>query len=646
MSQRNDYTEQEQADQLEALIAARQRGVPISPADETAHLTAQLTRLADNLQPDPAFARRLELQLLQQARQLHATHPPSVSLWERIVRSLDMKRFVYSAAGVAVLAIVVVAAWSLLRPGAENPGAVVDAPSATPESIAQVEATTPTAPPISEDQAGAPETAGGSESAVAPGAPPRGLGGGGGAEAAGSAFYTPFLSATLTLETPLPDNTIGPVYVARPRTLSLDDFRAIADRLGATGEIYFEWYAGSPVTYDASAPANYVYRIFQGDVRVSMFNSTDIYYENLAYLNTLTQPPLPFEQRREIAETFLQERGLLPFPYVVRAGWGYDVQFLLVQDGRPVTNYPFITVTVTPAGQIASIGYRPLTASEQVAEAPLISAEEAWAYIQEHLQDGQLVYNIYPTAPEYYSPQPTTGVAHWERQFAAGQNVVIFSWLQVYRSINNQSAPRLVTDRNLILEGEPGLLEEIADNASQVMRLEGQIVGEPGNLRLQVAAWAPQVDPYDLYLTGTTRGQDGSIYLEIAGGFRILLLNAPADLPLDANVNVYSWGVRAQDGDQCKAVMDWVTLDLLSPVYSEPVAPVGDPYSGIEGVTITQVEMVLQYAYPGEAPYPATRPYSQDDQAHALPTWVFSGVTNKGDAIEFMVPAVATLELP
>lgn len=649
MSAWNDDPEQDEADRLEAWLAAWQGGAPADPTpDNDALLATQLVRLADELQPDPAFARRLELRLLQQARQQHATQPPPVSVWERISRRpvFDLKPLVYSLAGVAVLAVVILAAWSLLRPGDDAPGVVVEAPSATPEAIAQVETMTPITPPDADDALTAAAPAAedrAAESALVPAGPPRGLGGGGGADVA----YAPFLSATLTLAAPLPTDSVGPVVVARPRTLSLDDFRAIADRLGATGAIYFEWYTGSPVAYDASAPGNYVYRIFQGEVRVSMFNSTDIYYENLAYLNTLTQPPLPFEQRRAIAESFLQERGLLTFSYVTRPGWGYDVQFLLLQDGRPVTNYPFITVTVTPAGHISSISYRPLTAAQQVEEVPLITAAAAWAYLQAHLPSGQVVYNIYPTHPTSNTPQPTPGVTHWERPFAAGQNVVIYSWLQIYRPIYGQGAPLLVTDRNLILEGDPGLLEEIANNAGQIVRLEGQIVGEPGQLRLQVAAWSPQTEPYDLYLTGTTRSQAGAIYLEIAGGFRILLLDAPADLPVDAQVSVYSWGVRAENSEQCQAVMDWVTLDLLSPVYdSEPVPAVDDPYTGIEAVTITQVELALQYTYPGEAPYPAGRPYSQDDQAHALPTWLFRGVTNKGDEIEFAIPAVAALELP
>ncbi len=568
-----------------------------------------------------------------------------------------MKRWLYSLLGVAVLAVIVLAAWNLLRPETETPGAApTTGVEVSPEPVAQNETDDQGAHAGAPQHAGTPQPAGDDVAPAVPVGPVPtavpvtvnpaeqaadfyGRGGGGGG--------APLAGATVKLETTLPTDTVGPVYRVAAGNLTLDDMRAFAEKLGLSGEIYLEWYPGAPTDAREISVNQYSFRLFDGQERLAMYGGSDLYYENLAYLNNLNlQAPLPFEQSREVAERFVQEHGLLTLPYEVRAGWGYEVQFMALQEGRRVSNSPILTVVITGNGEVSSLSYRPLTTDERVENANLISAEQAWAYMQEHLVDGWFQYTIYPSDPNYYTPQPTGQKTHWERQFEAGQQVVLYSWLQVYRPTSGQGAPFILSDRNITLAGDGAVLEELAHAAGQSVRLEGQLAGEPGHLTLNVTAWAPQAGPYDLYLNGTTRGQDGQVYLELPGGFRFLIANAPADLPLDTHVGIYSWGVRAENGDQCQAVMDWVSIDLTSTPYIEPaVMPPADPYSGIESITINQVQLALHYTYPGEMPYPATQAYSNDNTPHLLPTWVFSGVTNKGDRIEISIPAVAALGL-
>lgn len=557
-----------------------------------------------------------------------------------------MKRFLYSLSGIAVLAVIVLAAWNLLRPAPETPGAAptdVVEPSLDPvaQNDTDDQIATPGRDVVSPDTPVGPgpvfppATAGVAEQA----SDFYGRGGGGGG--------APFAGATVKLEATLPTESVGPVYRVTSGNLTLDDMRAFADKLGLSGEIYLEWYPGTPTDTRELSVNQYAFRLFDGQERLAMYGGSDLYYENLTYLNSFTQqPPLPFEQSRVIAEQFVQARGLLDMPYEVRQGWGHEVQFVAVKEGRHINNYPILSLTITASGEVSSLSYRPLVADELVEDASLINAAQAWAYVQEHLEDGWFQYTIYPSDPNYYAPQPTGQTTHWERQFEAGQSVVLYSWLQVYRPTSGQGPVYLLSERNIALTGDPALLEELANAAGQNVRLEGQLVGEPGKLSLQVTAWAPQTGPYDLYLNGTTRSEAGQMYLELPGGFRFLIANAPADLPSDTPVGVYSWGVRAENGDQCQAVMDWVSIDLTSTPAIEPaVMPAVDPYSGIESITINQVQLAFHYTYPGEMPYPATQAYSQEGSPHLLPTWVFSGLTNKGDRLEIIIPAVAALGL-
>lgn len=646
MSQRND-AEQQQAEQLEALISAVQHGQTPTLPDETARLAARLTQAAGSLQPDPVFARRLEARLLQQARQTYQLKKTTLPFWETFLRSFEMKRVAYSLAGIAVLAVIVLAAWNLLRPSGNETAQPVAVGSATPASVAAAATPIP-APAV---QPGLPVATEAAVKVAPGGLPIRGQGGGGGDAAA---YYAgPFENATLSLEASLPPDTILPIYRASQNNsgaVDLDALQAFAAQMGVNGPVYYEWAQGFPLRAEEAAPGQiYGYRIFDGVRRVSMYGGTDMVYEDVTLLNFAVQnpTPLPFEQRQALAERFLQERGLLSFAYVVRASYGFDVQFVALQDGRPVNNWPIFTVTVTGDGQIATVYGRNLNGLEKVGDGELLTAEAAWNYIQAHLNDGQISYNIYPIDPAYYSGGQPGQTTHWERAFEPGQDVTVYAWPQVFRPVSGEGAPYIVTERNMVLTGDAATLEAIANSAGQNVRLQGQIGGEPGRLTLNVVSWEAQSGPFDLYLNGTARQENGQTYLEIPGGFRFLLSNAPANLPADQAISVYSWGARAAEGNECQAIIDWLTIDLTNPgVNPSPVDPVAsDPYAGISSVTINAVNLAYHYAYPGEVTFPATQAYSQSD-ANLLPVWYFQGQTNKGDAIEFFLPALSTLGVP
>jgi hypothetical protein len=106
-----------------------------------------------------------------------------------------------------------------------------------------------------------------------------------------------------------------------------------------------------------------------------------------------------------------------------------------------------------------------------------------------------------------------------------------------------------------------------------------------------------------------------------------------------------SWSVRIAD-DGVSAITDWVSFDLMN-AYIDPGVVAEDPFINISGVTINKVDLVYNYLYPYESLNPSTGvPYIANDNSHLVPFWRFSGETNKGDMVEFIIPAPANVELP
>jgi hypothetical protein len=476
---------------------------------------------------------------------------------------------------------------------------------------------------------------------------PRGQGGGGG-------YYYgeggPLSTAELTVNADLPTVDSANVYkLPDPnmpggnRQLLLDTARL----LGIDGPLYFEWYVGLP-TRAADAQQPLTYHIFDGQQRVGSYAAFEMYYENRAIPSEeYNQMPLPFAERARIAEQFLTEKGLLTGAYDIVMGWGHEVQFRTEQDGIALTS-PTLTVQVLPSGEVGNVYMRTFGTPELSETATLRSAESALAYLRENMQDGQLWYNIIPTNPDYYRSMYSQNDAktHWERTALSEGESTIVSWVQVYRAADGSLPPRIVTDRNIVLAADAAMLEEIANATvnGNNLRLTGVIEGEPGSQTMALSAWEPVVNPSELYLNGTYRVADGQSWLELPGGFRIKMNDAPADLPADSPVAVLTYAV-VTDEDGCGAVLDWVYVDLMSqqPYVEEPME---DPYINVSDVTIDTIELAYQFLYPGEFLPSTFQPYSNDQNAHLVPMWRFAGETNKGDLIEMFIPALDSVELP
>jgi hypothetical protein len=684
--------ETEELEEMDQIIRSLHRGGAGPQNDATWRMAQQLVEAAARIQPRPDFARGLRARLLVAANIENKTKKSAMNnsngSW---LRRFTMKRTIYAVAGLAAVAAIAFLVVNLLpeRQGANEQQVAVVATEAVATEVVAAEAVAtkdvapqetstlaPTSPaviaaitpgaqapaetvapeiPVTEPSTGLAE--------VVPSAPSqpspitvggRGGGGGGGDVFGRGGLDSPFVDAQLTLTVPLPDDAVASVYDLPgdgAPTVDLELLRDFAARLGMTGELYFDWYPGLPVDGSADEFGNgpSAYRIFEGSLVVMAYGDGGMSFNDASLNDQYGQAPLPFQERAAVAESYASERGLLDFDYEIHDSWGHEVQFLARVDGRTVTNWPQLAILVAPNREIMSITYRPLSAYQPGGEERLRSAQSAWEYLQEQFQAGQLYYTLISADPAYYAPPAaSTQKINWQREFAPGQEVDINSWIQILRPADGSITPLALTDRNMLLAADAETLEAMAAGVetNNSLHLRGALSGEPGNLVLNVSSWEAIQGPSELYLSGTSRGENGQVFLELPGGFRIHMANPPADLPLDAGMSLSTWGVRPTD-DGCGAITEWLNIDLNYQEYVEPGDPTAhDPYFGITAVTIDEVALVYQNLYPGEAFAYATIPYRADNNFHLVPAWRFSGQTNKGDVIEFIVPAPSSVELP
>ena len=669
--------EQRAAEELDRLIGALQRGQSGPGPREEKQLVQQLLQYAADVQPEQTFTNSLRARLVAQANRKSPEKKGAALLRyiEEWAENLTMKRTIISLAGVTALFAVVLAGWLMFRALSNNandndnvaalPTAAVEAeaesaeqPVPTGESAVNESSTgaeTPEATAALEQPAPEQEVAEVTQDSIVQGIP-RGFGGGGGGGGYGfGEGQGPFTEAEVSLAAELPGQTETMVYQAPAMngaigTLDLAQVQAFAATMGVNGSVYFDWYAGLPVDGqdDGSGNVPTVYRVFEGKRQVTAYLSGEMYYEDTS-LFSLNLPPLPFAERSNIAEQYLLERNLLDFAYQVHPGWGGEVQFLEVIDGQALNNWAKITVNVAGNGQVVSVSIRPLTELSQLQNEAIRPAAEAWQWLQENFQTNNYMFNIIASDPAYYAPSVTSDTkTHWDLEYVVGQEVALNSWIQIFRPVDGSATPRLTNDRGMILVADNDTLESIAQTATNGnnIRLQGVVGGEPNALVLNVTSWEPINGPSDMYLSGTTRLIDGVMHLELPGGFPIEIANAPADLPQDTAISMLSWSVRVAD-DGVSAITDWVMIDLLYNVPVDSGVIVEDPFSNISGVNITTVELVYQYLYPYEAFYPYSQvPLFTNDFSHLVPAWRFTGTTNKGDLVEFIVPALVTVELP
>ena len=474
-------------------------------------------------------------------------------------------------------------------------------------------------------------------------------------------YVDPLAEVEWVLKATLPEEpvTAGVFRLPAPDKRTIAEVRQLATQFGLPGEIYFEVPAGYEVPEDDAAGADFVEQMIEQPftayhsfgVTQTLFASYDDTKAVISYRAwpfpasyEYSDPAnlLPFDQAAPIATAFLTEGGLLDFPYQVVPGYGGEVQFLRLVEGRPVVTptHPELTVYVNTAGQVFSVSYVPQHPLTLLGEYPLLSAPEAWQRIQAGTSEA-FHWNFYPARPQVVEAPPDDLPATWYRTYRVGQQANLYAYLSgVYWPAEGDGPPRIELG-TFWLQATEAELWAIAAHAQDEFIHAWGTVKDISTLRgvLELAGWEVIPVLEDLSFSGAIQQADGQTLLLTDTGQTLLLPDAPADLPDGYRVRVSGSATGPADGPY--PVFEWGSIVALNERSEEGVTgapPVENETLTIRQVVITEVDLVYDYqaaAYMG----------ARDSEGLPLnllpPAWRFTGTTDAGDKIEFIVLAVA-----
>lgn len=668
--------------ELDAFLTAQLQQRPLPAISEELQAEAQLAlalrEMAQAQEPDPIFLSALEAQLATAAsRQTQAKKKPEQAkrpFWTNLIMTIKetftMKRTIYALGGLTAVLVIGVFIWfGLNRPASEpdlvadiGPGAVVETPeTAAPEDTAVPgEAATP-------DQSNLPKLPALGQSGG------MGLGGGGGAGGGDGTvarpaeemavmegdmmivdpfIWNPLADAQYNVTAPFPtDPSAASVYQQNATNLfTIEEIQRYAQLFGLNGPVYTEVFAepvydvpeGEVISIMPWTPPT-LYYVFDGDRQLS-FYETNIYYFDLAASQNYTMEMMPFAQALPIAETFLQERGLLNFPYEARSPWGGDVQFFRIINGY-VNATAEIYVSVSTNGEIMSISYQPFDKLELVGDYPLRPAAEAW---QEVLDEGfDYMRRYWYTYPSPDAIRPEEGIyepaapweelyKYWNRTYNDGDPITLISYPLVYLAVTGDAAPRIMVDQYR-LSGAAADLEALAEYAGQPVRIEGILRGQLPNATIELTGWQPEPNQMWQYMSGAIRFDGTQVLFDADEGETFVVPNPPADLSDGERVNLSGWNIERGEG--AYRVFNWASMDriinweefendFVEPMPYEP----GEEYK-ITDVTIDKIELIYQFS-------PVFTEERGVTNFILQPAWRFSGSTNTNELIEIVVQAV------
>ncbi|MBG0784947.1 MAG: hypothetical protein H0S79_07570 [Anaerolineaceae bacterium] len=285
-----------------------------------------------------------------------------------------------------------------------------------------------------------------------------------------------FGSEELTLTAAFPESPSEAVVYEQvvEDVTSAEQAKAFASQLGIEGEVFLIPYEGG----------GFSYVVTDGIQEVTIINSTTyfVYLADFGVGISSSAAPLPLSERVEIAETFLQEHGLLDFEYQMDETLSQDnrVVFTRILNDYPLlitdTYNPFIEVRINSTGEIAFLIYR-LNKVNAIGNYPLRTAQEAWNLVLENPNDQRVQYTIEPPEMSYRTVLPA-----WQRSYAIGQKIDLYSYLSLYKSAEANTED-WVTAGEFTLEGDlEGLIEAYNNppelTAEQLEKISEGIISE------------------------------------------------------------------------------------------------------------------------------------------------------------------------
>ncbi len=685
------------ADELNRRIDAEMQGQkpPVSKTVQPeAELAAKLINLAQETDPDPDFVAKLGSQLARRAArkqqlQNKAAPPEQLSFWQQLSQMFKegttMNRNKYLLGALGVLALVVVGAYVIFsrdNSDTETPVAELPTNEVETEATESSDAVPPT-PGDETPEESTEEATEATEVAELPGLPvldansqASGLGGGGGSnvrpQGGGGAaapeasslpadssfiFTDPFSGTLFTLNTSLPtEPNLATVLQNAPSDgLSLDEVRDLANKFGFDGPIYQEQY---PVFEQEDGVPTYeppvVYHLFDGS-RSLIIDQWGVYYNDNSIQNDF-ENPISFETAVPIAESYLQERGLIDFEYEVMQIWGSDVNFVRTIDGQP-TNQPELTVGVSHDGRIYFVSYQVYRNAEILGRYPLITAEEAWAILQSGVVENNIPY-LYAAGPELaieepvFTEDPAADLYQfWVREYEPGDEIHLYEWPVAFLPADGNGDPRIQI-RNYLVQADTDTLNALTEQIGQQTHIWGQI--GPNGDTIELAGWeavAQFTEPATSGQGVISRNGDQVLFTDSNSGETFIVPDAPVDLADGTDVYLFAWVARDLGLDY--PVLDWENIDKIvnispdeealpvePPVAEPPIGeePIFEPFT-YETFTVNDVSLAYYTTYSWPTNDDGSIRYEGQPTIIVQPTWKFSGNTDTGETVEFFVQA-------
>ncbi len=470
---------------------------------------------------------------------------------------------------------------------------------------------------------------------------------GGSADAALTMIVTdPFSNSTFTLNTDLPGNAEEATVFRHNQsdTLDLAQAQNLAARFGFNGDLYLEKYPDpselEPGLAEFSRPV--IYYAFNGPTTFSIDAWSGNYQDEEALYDF--ENTVDYATASQVAENFLQERGLLDFSYVVQPGFGSDIFIVRQIDGR-VSSQPEIVVGVSQDGRVSYVSYQVMKNLENLGTYPLIPATEAWSKLQAGIGSNSIPYIINPpgSGAELIQSGPVINdFQSWQREYQPGELVQLYGWPTVYLPASGSGTAR-VQLFPFLLASEAEILNQIAENVGQQVTVEG-VVGDDGRT-VTVNNWAQVEEQEPISTQGIIRRDGEWVLLEALDGQTYILPSVPADVPDGIEAFVFAWS--SQQTGEAFPLLQWESISKVvdasggEPAVAEPlpVESAGEPLD-FANVTVEGVELAYYVTYLFSTD-PQTEQVSEQVTILMQPVWRFTGTADSGESIEFFVQAVS-----
>jgi len=333
----------------------------------------------------------------------------------------------------------------------------------------------------------------------------------------------------LVLTTGLPDLPINASLMYQVQSgepLNAHSAQAMAARLGVDGPVYQMKGENGLNTYQVVNRKSSVY--FYG-ASTGQFT----YSASYSPAGWEGMEALPFDRQAQIAEQWLNERGLLGFPYQIAPCQTNPacVAFIqILEEGMLYEDNPYsarIHVEVSASGKVLSVFYRPVM-TEVSGSLAILPAAQVW----ETLQNRQLSPRIFFQTLDFTNQR---SLRTWKPVYQTGERADVYGYVITHQPVD-PTQPGFVEVNGLALHGSPEQYGQIPMRS--FLHVWGTYqVDEQGQDWLELQGW--ELTPAnEEHQKGILVRENGGLLFKNEDSELFLLPSLPVDVPEGVNISV------------------------------------------------------------------------------------------------------------